>query len=174
MRSNKEWLDLVNSNEDKIIEVGVNAYKEAMYNKHLRFIVEMSEDGDVYSWYDVAGGNSYHISVHNGTAIELLHFCFQHEDLEITQEDIINKLIEMGFENRIEELTKEAIEENTDFPDLEWAINNHNDEELIKVLEECRKDAIAFAVSEYAPDAIEQKLELKKLSLEMTGGDINV
>lgn len=162
---NNKYLELINENEDKIIEMAADAYEEALNNKHLRFIVEIDKDGEVSYWNDIAGGNSQHMSVYNGDAIELLHFCFQYSDLEITQDDIINKLIEMGFENKIDELLAEARDENEDFPDLEWAINNHNDDvELIRVLEECRKDAIKLEC-ENANEVIEDKLDLVKCNL---------
>lgn len=59
---NKNWLELIEKKYDEIINVGEKAYKDALENQHLRFIVEMDENGNVYSWYDVAGGNSFHAS----------------------------------------------------------------------------------------------------------------
>lgn len=69
---NKNWLELIEKKYDEIINVGEKAYKDALENQHLRFIVEMDENGNVYSWYDVAGGNSFHASTYNGESIELL------------------------------------------------------------------------------------------------------
>lgn len=160
----KEWLELINKNEDKIIEIGMKAYADATNNKHLRFIVEIDEDGDVGYWHDIAGGNSYHMSVHNGTSMELFQFCFQYSELEITEDDIIDKLIEKGYENRIEELKEEAEEENTSIEVI--LINNHNNDELINVIEECQKEAVEFDISEYARDMTEQELDCIKKMLE--------
>lgn len=74
---NKNWLELIEKKYDEIINVGEKAYKDALENQHLRFIVEMDENGNVYSWYDVAGGNSFHASTYNGESIELFEFCMK-------------------------------------------------------------------------------------------------
>lgn len=161
--TNKEWLELIEKKEEEIIETGIKAYEDALNNKHLRFIVEMDEDGEVYSWYDIAGGNSFHSTAFNGTAIELFQFCFQYYDVEITEEMIVDKLNEKGYGNRIEELKAEAEEEYTS---LESVINN-NHEELFEVIEECQKEVIEFEISEYAREGSEQKLEYIKEQLKI-------
>ena len=158
----KEWLELIDNNKELIIETGIKAYEEAMNNKHLRFIVEINDDGEVYYWHDIAGGNSYHMSVHNGTAIELFQFCFQFYDLEILEETIIEKLNEKGYADKVEKLREEAEKECTSIECV--IINNH--EELSNVIEECQKEAIEFDISEYARDSSEQKLEYIKEMLE--------
>lgn len=62
------WLELIEEKEDQILAEGEKAYKEAINNPHLRYIVEIDENGDVYSWYDVAGGNSFHVSTFHWSA----------------------------------------------------------------------------------------------------------
>lgn len=158
-----DWLKLIEEKETEIIELGKQAYREAINNKHLRFIVEMNENGEIYSWYDVAGGNSYHMSVHEGTAIELFQFCFQCSDLEITEDDIINKLNEKGYQSRIKELQEEAEKENTCLENI--IIENYRDELYSVIIEECYKDAIDFEVEELAPQVIEDKLGSLKYTL---------
>lgn len=150
----KEWLKLIENNKEQIIEIGIKAYEEAMNDKNLRFIIEMNDNGEVYYWGDIAGGNSYHISVHNGSAIELFQFCFQYFDLEITEEMIINKLNEKGYIDKIEKLREEAEEECTS---IECIISNH--EELSNVIDECHKEAIEFEISEYAREISKHRLE---------------
>lgn len=161
---NKEWLELIENSEEQIIDVGIKAYEEAINNKHLRFIVEMNKDGKVYYWYDIAGGNSYHMSVHNGTAIELFQFCFQYYDLEVIEESLIEKLIEKGYGNMIDQLKVEAEEECTDIEGI--IASKHSDQSIYGVVEECRKEAIKFEISEYAKEVSEQKLEYIKEMLE--------
>lgn len=82
------WLELIEEKEDQILAEGEKAYKEAINNPHLRYIVEIDEDGDVYSWYDVAGGNSFHVSTFEGKSKELFELCFQFLDIEILSQKI--------------------------------------------------------------------------------------
>lgn len=70
------WLELIEEKEDQILAEGEKAYKEAINNPHLRYIVEIDENGDVYSWYDVAGGNSFHVSTFEGNQKNYLSFVF--------------------------------------------------------------------------------------------------
>ena len=94
---NKNWLELIEKKYDEIINVGEKAYKDALENQHLRFIVEMDENGNVYSWYDVAGGNSFHASTYNGESIELFEFCMQYWENNPADETVEEKLREKGL-----------------------------------------------------------------------------
>lgn len=40
------WLELIEEKGDQILAEGEKAYKEAINNPHLRYIVEIDEDGD--------------------------------------------------------------------------------------------------------------------------------
>ena len=75
--TNREWLELIEQNKERIINKGIEAYKESLENKNLRYIVEMDENGIITMWYDVAGGNSFHMSTYSGKSLELIHFCMQ-------------------------------------------------------------------------------------------------
>ena len=78
----KSFLELIEENEEQIIEVAVVAFKEALENTHLKFIVEMDSNGEVSSWYDTAGGNMYHVSNDPDREIEvLMTFCNQCFDI---------------------------------------------------------------------------------------------
>ena len=98
------WLELIEEKEDQILAEGEKAYKEAINNPHLRYIVEIDENGDVYSWYDVAGGNSFHVSTFEGKSKELFELCFQFLDIEISSDALESKLIEKGYKKELEEL----------------------------------------------------------------------
>lgn len=144
--TNKKWLELIEKNEEKIIEAGIAAYAEALENTHLRYIVEMNEDGEIYTWYDIAGGNSYHMSTHEGRSIEVLHFCFQNYDCEISEDAIIEKLEENGHADMIQELQERAEEDGTS---VEVEIINEY-AELRYIIDECVKEQKNFEVDEYA------------------------
>lgn len=52
------WLEIIEKNREKIQEIAEQAFRDAMGNRYMRFIVEIKEDGECFSWGDVAGGNS--------------------------------------------------------------------------------------------------------------------
>lgn len=153
------WLELIEEKEDRILAEGEKVYKEAINNPHLRYIVEIDEDGDVYSWYDVAGGNSFHISTFEGRSKELFEFCFQFLDIEISSDTLENKLIEKGYKKELEELAQLASENYTS---VEVEIINSDNDALKEVVEECRKEEIDFMISEYARAESESKLDYLK------------
>lgn len=153
------WLELIEEKEDQILAEGEKAYKEAINNPHLRYIVEIDEDGDIYSWYDVAGGNSFHISTFEGRSKELFEFCFQFLDIEISSDTLENKLIEKGYKKELEELAQLASENYTS---VEVEIINSDNDALKEVVEECRKEEIDFMISEYARAESESKLDYLK------------
>lgn len=159
----KKWLELIGEKEDQILAEGEKAYKEALNNTHLRFIVEMDEEGDVYSWCDIAGGNSYHRSVHEGKAIELFEFCFQYYEIEISDDTLESKLIEKGYKEELEELKVYAEENGTS---VEVEIINGDNNNLKDVIEECRNEEIEFLISEYAHAESESKLDYLKNCLK--------
>ena len=162
--TSKEWLELIKEHEEKIIESGEKAYADAMNNNDFRFIVELEKDGNIYSWYDVAGGTSCSEDSFNGNAIVLMIFCFRGYEPEITEEDVRNKLIECGFENRIKELQNEAEEYGTTLDAL--IINEYGNDELYSVIQKCMQDAIDFEIAEYARNEVECELERTKSGLK--------
>lgn len=158
--TNNEWIKLIESKNNEIIKVGLKAYQDALNNKHLRFIVEINKAGDVIYWYDIAGGNTFHSSVHDGDALELFEFCFQYYDFDITEDVIIKKSIESGYQREIENLRLEAEQL---YISLEYIIRN-NHKELLSVVEECEQDAIEYEM-ENAEEAILQRINAKKETL---------
>lgn len=153
------WLELIEEKENQILAEGEKAYKEAINNPHLRYIVEIDEDGDVYSWYDVAGGNSFHVSTFEGKSKELFELCFQFLDIEISSDALESKLIEKGYKKELEELAQLASENQTS---IEVEIINGDNDILKEFVEECRKEEIDFMISEYARSESENKLDYFK------------
>jgi hypothetical protein len=148
------WDQLIANNYNEIIDIGIKAYREARENSSLRYILEINNYGNVYYWYDIAGGNSFHTSTFKGDSIELIsNLCFQYNELELTDEVICSKLEDYNLGHLIKELMAEAEEESTS---LEVILKNHP--ELSKILEECMKDEIEFDISEYARDFIESHI----------------
>lgn len=157
-----EWLVLIEKHENEIIQKGIEAYREAAMHRNLEYIVEIDKHGIISIWYTIAGGNNIHSSTFEGTSIEIFRLCFQYSEPNITEETICEKLKEKGLEDKIKELCKEAEENDLT---VELVIGRFH-KELSEVLEECEKDAIEYDVSEYAEDAIVEKLRQAKYLYE--------
>lgn len=157
-----EWLKLIEKHENEIIQKGIEAYRQAATYRNLEYIVEIDKHGIVSIWYTIAGGNSIHSSTFEGASIEIFRLCFEYWEPNITEEAICEKLKEKGLEAKIKELCKEAEEDDLT---VELVISRFH-KELSEVLEECEKDAIEYDVSEYAEDAIMEKLRQAKYLYE--------
>lgn len=113
-----DWLEIIEKNREKIQEVAEQAFRDAMGNRHMRFIVEIKEDGECFSWGDVAGGNSQTITSWKGESYQIGEFCFQYMDIPITEEDLREHMTrenaaeeaESLIDRRIEELKQEEAE----------------------------------------------------------------
>lgn len=160
---NKNWLELIEKKYGEIINVGEKAYKDALENQHLRFIVEMDENGNVYSWYDVAGGNSFHASTYNGESIELFEFCMEYWENNPADETVEEKLREKGLYNLY--LEERELQDAEDYDTAEFILSNSSNEQLRECLEECRKDELEFMADEYARSESINKLDTLKEQL---------
>lgn len=163
--TNREWLKLIEQNKERIINKGIEAYKEALENPNLRYIVEMDENGIIIMWYHVAGGNSFHMSTYNGKSLELIHFCMQNWiDDPIPDNDIEQKLQERDLYNHY--LEERELQEVEDWETAEIVIINSTDAKLQGILEECRQERKQFYVDEYARTESENQLENLKNVLD--------
>ena len=82
------WSEIIENNQEKLQKVAEQAFRDAINNRHMRFIVEISHDGECYSWGDVAGGNTQTATSWKGESYEVDEFCFQYMDIPITEEDL--------------------------------------------------------------------------------------
>lgn len=163
--TNREWLELIEQNKERIINKGIEAYKESLENKNLRYIVEMDENAIITMWYDVSGGNSFHMSTYNGKSLELIHFCMQNWiDDPIPDDDIEQKLQERGLYNRY--LEEREMQDVEDWEAAEIVMINSTDAKLQGILEECRQERKQFYVDEYARTESENQLENLKNVLD--------
>lgn len=145
-----DWAKMLEDNYSKIIDEAVGAYKDSLYNPGLRFIVEIDCDGNVYTWYDIAGGNSYHMSTYKGNSIECMHICNQYLELNITDMAIEEKIRE---QNKTEYLSILKLEQAEEFVSYESLIADHHPE-LQNILEACIEDE-----KEYIYDNCREQLE---------------
>ena len=102
--------------------------------------------GECQIWSDIAGGNSFHVSTHEGRSIELMHFCFQYASYPITDDVITDVMEDMGLCQELENLEEERAE---DYTSLETLIL-HNHKDLQNVIEEATNRAREYEVEEYS------------------------
>ena len=128
------WLDIICKNERKILESGRCAYEKAMRNLGSRFYVRIDCNGDVYISEDIVGGNLY----------KVFEFCFRDLEINISDDDIRNRMIEK-YSSELKELERLA-KENESGIEVEM-INSYNPI-FLSIIEECRNDEMNFLISE--------------------------
>lgn len=128
-----EWINLINDKKGEIIAAGKSAYRDALENHNMRFIIEIYEDGAIETWGDVAGGNSYHKCRYEDGPVELMTFCCQYWELPINDDLIAEVMEDNGLNEQLGALEQERAE---DWTTLEYLIKDHH-KELEKVLKEC-------------------------------------
>lgn len=85
------WYELIKKNEKKITKAMQKTNWDALTHKHMRFVVNMDEDGNVWTLEDVAGGNSFSSKVFNGTAIEIKVYDYQYWECNSPMEQKVYK-----------------------------------------------------------------------------------
>lgn len=91
------WTAILEENKQKILEALEEAFKDAIDNRHMEFIVEIDKDGEICQWGTNAGSMSMSMSVFHGEAYEVGRFEFQYMDIDITEDDVKNHLSEDEF-----------------------------------------------------------------------------
>ena len=135
-----EWLELLGEKREQILNEAVDAYKDSLESTHLRFIVELDCNGDIYTWYDIAGGNSTHVSTYKGDSIECIRICNEYLSINISDESIIRYLTEQKKTEYISILEAEQAEDYTSY---ECLISDHH-LELRPIVEQCIADEKEF------------------------------
>jgi len=70
------WVKLIEEKREELFEAGIQAYKDAWESRNLRFIVDIGEGGEISSWYDIAGGNSFHDNTY-----KVIEFCAEYWEI---------------------------------------------------------------------------------------------
>ena len=153
------WLEVIENNQEKLQEVAEQAFRDAINNRHMRFIVEISEDGECYSWGDVAGGNTQTVASWKGKSYEVGEFCFQYIDIPITEEDLRRNMTR----EKQTEVEAEAEEWGESF--LDHAVYCRDVVNACE--EEYLSDYAAENVSEEADSLIERCLENLRMEERM-------
>lgn len=151
------WLEIIEDNRGKLQEVAEQAFRDAMGNRHMRFIVEVREDGECFSWGDVAGGNSQTTTSWKGESYQVGEFCFQYMDIPITEEDLREHM------TREELAQAEAKAEEWGDSFLGYVLSECPD-----VVEKCEEDYLEGYKTEFAAEEEESLIErcLEDLRME--------
>jgi len=83
----EEILSLVEEKEEELIDALMRAFCESIDHTHLKFNVELYDDGDIRVWEDLAGGNSITNSSFNGTSVCVASFCNQYLEAEVEADE---------------------------------------------------------------------------------------
>lgn len=163
--NDREWYQLMKDRKEDIMELGKQAYAEALRNPNIKCRVELTEDGDVSTHIDMAGSDHRTREVFIGEAIVLFSFCFQEgPDIEIPDEEIMEKAEEKSV--KLDAFL--TLQEEEPSSSLEIIIRDNleelepDDEKrklLNEVLDECMEEAIQCDIDNFAYDEVEKKLD---------------
>lgn len=77
-----KYLQLAQQNKEQIINALAQAFVDSVNDRHLKFNVELFNDGTIHTWYDQAGGNSFLASNMDGSSVRIASFCNQYLTIE--------------------------------------------------------------------------------------------
>ena len=153
-----DWKKLIEDNEDKIKEACLEADKEAYENRHMQFTLYLRADGELYTFGDIAGGNSEPVAAWNGEEFAIHTFCYQYYSAlaEVSNETIACYLPDgRDYLAEYKEHLAEEYEEDESGKFAEWLKNNY-EEELTSADMEIFSEEISQA--DYSP-YVEQAIE---------------
>lgn len=155
------WTEILEKNKERILETLEEAFRDAVNNRHMEFIVEIDKDGDIRQWGTNAGSMSMSMSVFHGEACEVGRFCFQYLDIDITEDDVKSHLSEGEFQT-IELLAKEEF-----MGVVSYIYSDRKYHELVNKIEdewfEWYKDEYSY---ESALELFNQRIEAEEYLLE--------
>lgn len=146
------WSEIIEQNKEKLIEILESAYKEAVDNRHMQYIVEIYKNGTIRTWACAAGSSSFSADSWNGESIVVATYCFQNMDIEVTEEDFRRHMTE---EER-QEVEWRAEDEVLSF--LNYIYSSGNYTELIEKVE---LEWLDWYKDEYAYTAACESVEYK-------------
>lgn len=146
-----KWSEILEQNREKVIEAMEKSFRDAVDCRYMQHITEIYQDGTVRRWACPAGSNSFSSDSWNGKSIEVGRFCFQHLDIETTEEDFRQHMTED------EQNEAETIMEEEGYSTFEsYIYNSGKYEDLIEVTEtewlEWYKDEYAYSEAERVLD----------------------
>lgn len=148
------WSEIIEQNREKLIEALEKAYKEAVDNCHMQYIVEIYKNGTIRTWACAAGSTSFSADSWNGGSTVVATYCFQNMDIEVTEEDFRRHMTE----EEQKDVAWKAEEDGLSF--LNYIYSSGNYRELIDTVEQ---EWLDWYKDEYAHvsacDTVEYKID---------------
>lgn len=161
-----DWSVLINNHLDEINTVALAGIEEAVKNNNLTVVVEISEEGRVYSWHH-AGGNTCTYSAYEGTSYPLMSFRYEESviNYDINEEILIENMRELQIsDDTIFKLQKQALEEETT---LEIIMMENDDKQINRAYQNAYNSELQMWLDTCAEEIIIQLLELTINALEI-------
>lgn len=153
-----DWKKLILDNYEALEEAGKTAYRMAWENRIHYVNVELTENGDVFTWMTNIP-NAHKESELKGESIQVISFCQKYEEIsgDETECYFCEIMEEQGRSLELEKLKNES-EENGCHSLLEFLYKFH-DGEYIKELELADKQYIEWDIEEYGEAQVDDMLE---------------
>lgn len=159
-----KWSEIIKNNYDAVLAEVQEAFNDAIDCQTMKFIVEIREDGEVFSWGQAAGSNNFTQSSYEGRSTVICSFCFEHADIEICDDVLRDHMTE----EQIQEAEERAEDEGLSFANYIYSSGNYTD-----VIAACEDEYKTWFKDEYANtearDAVDLALENMRLEEEYFG-----
>lgn len=159
-----DWVKVIEENEEKIKEACFEADKEAYANTNIQLTLYLQENGEVYTFEDVAGENSEPASAWKGEDFAISTFCHQYYSVldDVTNETIIDYLPDgKDYMGEYKKYLAEEDEEDESGKFVEWLKENYENELNEAGMEIFCEDISPEDYSQYVEQAIERAEQLK-------------
>ena len=161
-----KWSEIMDQNEDKLIEAMDQAFRDAVDCRHMRYTVEIYQDGTIRTWSCAAGSHSFSFDSWTGESLVVGTFCFQNLDIEVTEEDFRQHMTEEE-----QKKVEMSIEEEGYSSFESYIYNSGSYRDLIEETEtewrEWYKDEYAYSEAERM---VYETMEREERCLEAYGG----
>lgn len=158
------WSEIIEKNYDTVLAEAKKAFCDAVDCQTMKFIVEIREDGEVFSWGQAAGSNNFTQSSYEGRSTVICSFCFEHADIEICDDVLRDHMTE----EQIQEVEERAEDEGLSFESYVYSSGNYTD-----VIAACEDEYKTWFKDEYANtearDAVSLALENMRQEEEYFG-----
>ena len=159
-----KWSEIIKNNYDAVLAEAKKAFCDAVDCQHMKFTVEIREDGEVFSWGQAAGSHSFTESSFEGRSTVVCSFCFEHAEIEIGDDVLRDHMTA----EQIQEAEERAEDEGLSFANYVYASGSYVD-----VIAACEDEYKAWFKDEYANtearDAVDLALENMRLEEEYFG-----
>lgn len=145
-----KWSKVIEQNTEQLKEALQKAFCDALDYRSMEFSVEIYPDGRIRTNEQAAGSNFQSCDSWRGNSLIVGSFCFEHLDIEITEDTIKEHLTEQ----EIKEAQERAEEEGYTFLEYIFSAGRYN-----TIIENCEEEYITFCKDEYALDESENMLE---------------